>query len=105
METTTDFSKFGSRERHMAKELLQAWEDQGLPEDFESNEVTIMMNTNSGNVFLTNSEFQVAMLADKKLESFYSCAQCGNEGFNDKEEYPFKKYEGFCSSECLTKNQ
>lgn len=96
--TTTDFAQFGNREREMAEELLRAWRVQGLPEDFENDEVTIMMNTQSGNVFLTNSEYQVAMMNGDKLESFYSCPECGNEGFNN--EYPFTENEGYCSPEC-----
>ena len=79
--TTTDFAKFGYREKRMARELLEAMEDQGLPKDFYDNEVTIMMNFNSGNVFITNSEYQVAMLNGDKLEMFYTCFECGNEGF------------------------
>lgn len=43
--------------------------------------ITVMMNQNSGNVFLTNSEFQVAMLADNgTLYSFYSSPYEGKEG-------------------------
>ena len=79
--TTTDFSKFGYREREMAEELLKASRLQGFPEDFEDDETTIMMNMNSGNVFFTNSEFQVAMMNGDDLESFYSCPICGHEGF------------------------
>jgi len=79
--TTTDLSKFGYRELHLAKELLQALEDQGLPKDFNDDGLTIMMNTNSGSVFFTNSDYQVAMLNDDKLESWYTCSNCGNEGF------------------------
>lgn len=81
--TTTDLSKFGSREREMAEELLKAWRTNGLPEDFNDDEVTVMMNMNSGNVFLTNSEFQVAMMNGDDLESFYSCPECGEEGFKE----------------------
>ncbi len=98
--TTTDLSKFGYRERVIARELLEAWEVQGLPKDFEDDEVTIMFNTYSGNVFLTNSEFQVAMMCDGKLESFYSCLQCGNEGFDGENGLEFRKYNGFCSEAC-----
>jgi uncharacterized protein YqgQ len=79
--TTTDLSKFGHREREMAEELLRAWREQGLPKDFYDDEVTVMMNTFSGNVFLTNADYQVAMMNDDKLESFYSCPICGHEGF------------------------
>ena len=78
---TTDFSKFGYSERAMAEELLKAWREQGLPEDFDNDEVTIMFNTHSGNVFLTNSSCHVAMMNDDKLESFYTDFETGEEGF------------------------
>ena len=81
--TTTDLSRFGHREREMAEELLRESRVQGLPDDFEDDEVTIMFNTHSGNVFLTNAEFQVAMMNGDDLESFYSCPNCGEEGFKD----------------------
>ena len=79
--TTTDLAKFGNREKGMAAELLTALADGKLPEDFNDDEVTVMMNMNSGNVFLTNSDFQVAMMNGDTLESFYSCPDCGHEGF------------------------
>lgn len=83
MSTTSDLSKFGWRERRMAAELLTASCDGGFPDDFEDDEVTIMMNLNSGNVFLTNAEYQVAMMNGNKLESWYSCPYCGHEGFKE----------------------
>ena len=43
-----------------------------------------MFNLSSGNVFLANSDFQVAMFNGSKLESFYSCPICGHEGFLDE---------------------
>lgn len=79
--TTTDFAKFGYRERKLAEQLLKAWNEQGLPEDFHEDEVVIIMNTNSGNVFLTNSDFQVAMMNGDRLESFYTDFETGEEGF------------------------
>ena len=79
--TSTDFADFGSRERAMAEELLKASREQGFPEDFDQERVTIMMNMSSGNVFFTNEEYQVAMMNGDKLESFYSCPICGHEGF------------------------
>jgi len=82
--TTTDLSKFGYREIVMAKDLLTAWVDQGLPDDFNDDGVTIMMNCNSGNVFLTNSEYQVAMMNGDDLESFYTTPYGGHEGFKDE---------------------
>lgn len=82
--TTTDFSEFGWRERKMASELLNASINQGFPQDFEDDEVQIMMNKNSGNVFFTNSEYQVAMMNGEDLESFYSLPYGGVEGFADE---------------------
>lgn len=81
--TTTDLTQFGYRERKLAEELLHAWNENGLPEDFHDENVTIMMNQYSGNVFLTNDEFQVAMMNGDSLESFYSCPECGHEGFKE----------------------
>jgi hypothetical protein len=79
--TTTDLTKFGYRERKMAEKLLHAWNEYGLPENFYDDEVTIMMNLDSGNVFLTNSEFQVAMMNGEELEIFYTDPETGEEGF------------------------
>lgn len=82
--TTTDLTKFGYRERKLAEDLLKAWREQGLPEDFYEDEITIMFNTHSGCVFLTNSEYQVAMLNGDKLESFYTDFETGEEGFKNE---------------------
>jgi len=79
--TSTDLSDFGSREREMAEELLKAWREQGLPDDFDDDDVQIMMNFSSGNVFLTNSDCHVAMMNGDKLESFYNLPYGGEEGF------------------------
>jgi hypothetical protein len=84
---THNLSEFGSRERKMTEELLKAWREQGLPDDFYDDETVVAMNKNSGNVFLTNSDYQVAMMNGDKLESFYSCPQCGHEGFLDEMEH------------------
>lgn len=82
--TTTDLSRFGYRELAMLEELLKAMREQGLPEDFYDDEVVPMFNCNSGNVFLTNSDYQTAMLNGDKLESFYWLGYHGNEGFLDE---------------------
>lgn len=81
---TTDLSKFGQRELKMLELLLTAMREKGLPREFEFGEVVPMMNMNHGTVFLSNEHHQVAMLTDEnKLESFYSCSNCGHEGFKD----------------------
>lgn len=78
--TTTDLSEFGFRELHMAANLLKAYASNGL-EGFNHDEVRVMMNKNSGNVFLTNSDCAVGMMNGNTLELFYSCPECGYEGF------------------------
>lgn len=78
---TANLSEFGRRELRMAADLLDALCQQGLPEDMEDGGVSISFNTQSGYVFLTNTDYQVAMLHDGKLERFESCPVCGEEGF------------------------
>lgn len=83
--TTTDLSDFGYRELKELEILLLAMRTQGLPSDFNDDEVVPMFNLKSGNVFLTNSEYQVAMLdSDGKLKSFYWLSYYGYEGFLDE---------------------
>ena len=79
--TTTNLSNFGYRGLEMLEELLRAMREQGLPSDFYDEEVHPMMNQYSGNVFLTNSDFQVAMMNGDSLESFYTLSYHGSEGF------------------------
>ena len=89
MTTTTNLAQFGNRELAEVRDLLDAMLSSGLPSDFSDDEVHPMFNMNSGYVFLTNSDFEVCMLNDGKLESFYSSPYAGLEGFYDdlKEEY------------------
>ena len=78
---TLNLSKFGYRELQLAEELLKAWREQGLPDDFYNEDVTINLNLHSGYVFLSNSEYQVAMMNGDNLESFYHDFETGEEGF------------------------
>ena len=84
---TSDLSRFGPRERGMAARLLTASTEHGFPSDFDDDGVTVMMNTNSGYVFLTNAGCEVAMMNGDRLESFYNCGYCGHEGFADEFEH------------------
>lgn len=77
--TTTNLAEFGYRELDMAGDLLKAIKN-GLPVDFNDNDITVMFNKNSGMVFLTNSDYQVAILNDDELVSFYSTPYEGLEG-------------------------
>ena len=78
--TTTDLSDFGHRELEMLEKLLCAMRTQGLPNDFDDCEVTPVMNQCSGDVFLSNAQYQVAMMNGDKLEAFYTLSS-GKEGF------------------------
>lgn len=79
-DNTTDLADFGMREIKMARDLLDAWLNNGLPADFDFDGVTVMLNPNSGMVFLTNAEFQVAVIENGELVSFYSSPYGGHEG-------------------------
>ncbi len=78
---TEDFAEFGIREIKLLNVLLAAWIEQGLPDDFYNDGVKPALNKQSGYVFLTNSEYQVAMMNGERLESHYSLPHSGDEGF------------------------
>ena len=71
--TTTDF---GYTERKELINLFTAWNEQGLP-DFYNDEITPMMNRNSGSVFLTNADYQTAMMTGQQA------CQLNDEGCNE----------------------
>jgi len=85
---TYDLNDFGARELDMAVELLDKYakavengEDIGL-----STNVRIAMNSNSGDVFLTDDDYNVVMVnpETKQVEKYYTCSNCGFEGFEDE---------------------
>jgi hypothetical protein len=78
---TTNLADFGYSEIKELTKIFNAWMENGLPEDFETHGVHPMFNRNSGHVFLTNSEFQTAMMNGDDLETWYFCHECGHEGF------------------------
>ena len=79
-----------ARERRMVMEILQAWDRAGLPDDFDDSGVKVAFNKSSGNVFLVNEDYQVAMMNGDELESFYTSPYEGTEGFfaDLLDEYP-----------------
>lgn len=80
---THNLADFGARKRHELIELLTAWENSGLPDDFYDDGVVPAFNRSSGYVFLTNSEYPVCMAVDGKLESWYTTPYDGYGGFLD----------------------
>lgn len=99
---TADLSKFGYRELTLASELLTAYIRQGA--ENLNDGVTLNFNTNSGYVFLSDEDFTVYMMNGKDLDQWFSCPQCGNEGF-DYEEYKFSLFGGYCSKQCQEDNE
>jgi hypothetical protein len=79
--TLANLEKMGYREMAEVKDILTAYMEYGVPSDFYNDGATIEFNPNSGYVFLTNSEYQVAMLVGDRLESWYITPYNGHEGF------------------------
>jgi len=85
---TTKLEDFGFIEREALIGILQAWNRNGLPAEFDAWGVTVMFNRDSGCVFLTNDECQTAMITDSimhngTLELWHNCRECGHEGFEE----------------------
>lgn len=101
---TADLSKFGWTELREASRLLSALIDSHMEGCGLVDGITINMNTSSGYVFLSDEEYNVAMINDEtgKLEKFWNCPQCGNEGFLS--DFPFDRHNGFCSEQCEKEN-
>ncbi len=77
---TENLADFGYRELEEGGKLLLAIKN-GLPEDFSDDGIKLAFNRNSGYVFLTNDDYQVAMVDDDgKLYSFYTTPYSGYEG-------------------------
>jgi len=96
---TADFSKFGYRELQLASELLQAYLKQGA--EFLTDGITLNFNINSGFVFLSDEDYNVAMLNGEELEQFFSCPECGTEGFKEEfEDCECKQCREICYGYC-----
>jgi hypothetical protein len=80
--TTTNLADFGYRELSIAGTLLTAYaENPNVCPYFTNDGVQLMMNQHSGNVFLTDSDYNVLMMNEDKLEGFYSSPLSFLEGF------------------------
>lgn len=83
MVNTRDFSNFGFIELKEAAALLTEFVHNDDVRDCFSTGVAVEFNPESGNVFLVDEDFNVAMICDGDLEMFYSCSECGHEGFKE----------------------
>lgn len=84
-ENTRDLSQFGYRELKIAGELLTAYTDEDDKDKTTilSTGVSIEFNPNSGNVFLVDEDYNVAMMNGEFLEDWFTYPNCGHEGFKD----------------------
>ena len=79
-ENTQDLSKFGYVELEESGKLLTAYcNDTNILDDG----VKLEFNPNSGNVFLVDEEFNIAMFNDGELQRWHYCPICGHEGFKE----------------------
>ena len=80
---TEDFAEIMqcSRERHLALNIMKAWNEHGLPDRFCDFGIRLAFNRNSGNVFLVNEDGQVAMMNHDRLEIWHNLPYSGEEGF------------------------
>ena len=93
---TADLSYFGYRELKEAVELLNAYMDSEYEDvNFLGAGLTLNFNTHSGNVFLSDEDYNVAMMSNGKLEQWFWCPYCGHEGF--LEDMPHEPEDGECT--------
>lgn len=78
---TVDLNKFGYRELDLAIKLLKAYREQGAK--FLGEGLTLNFNTHSGNVFLSDEDYNVGLMNGDKLEQWFNCPYCGHEGFKE----------------------
>ena len=78
---TEDLSEFGYREKAMAGELLTAYKGAHDKARFLGDGVKVAFNRHSGCVFLTDEDYNTAMMNGDNLEDWFTCPECGHEGF------------------------
>ena len=100
---TTDISKMDLSE---VTEMLSAYQEENTTRAFKAmwcDDGTIpTLNQESGYCFLTNDEYQVAMMNDGKLSMFISCPECGREDFEQDWTFTQKntQTDSYDSSKC-----
>lgn len=85
-ENTKDLSKFGNRELSILSDLLKAYANgkYASENDTLNEDISYEFNPNSGEVFLVDGDYNVAMLSEDKygntvLENWLNCSNCGKE--------------------------
>lgn len=77
---TKDYSEFGHREKEMARDLLQAYGTNDDKTEYLGQGVEVYFNLHSGYVFLSDEDYNVAIMNGSTLEDFIHCPDCGGEG-------------------------
>ncbi len=83
LDPDRDVNKFNPYERSEAFKLKQAWKTQGLPEKFSDMGAHIRRDKSSGKVLISNKAKQMCMLNEGRIEIYYRCPKCLNEGFKN----------------------
>jgi hypothetical protein len=96
---TTDISKMDLSE---VTPMLTAYQEENTTRAFRAmwcDDGTIpTLNQESGYCFLTNEEYQVAMMNEGKLSMFINCGECGREDFEQDWVWTYK--DNHDSSKC-----
>ena len=119
MVVTEDLAEFGQRELNEAKDLLTAYLENNKTHMFEDDKVRLCFNTHSGNVFLSDENYNVAVVHDKRhliekgrddypeviykkeLVDWLHCPECGDE--SDRYEFEDWVTNGDTAEECCKK--
>jgi len=80
---TSDLSKFTLEQLIEAGVIFNYLIKDGFPKDFDKNGIELVINKDSGFIFLTNSNYEVVMVNHNtgKLENWYTSPNDGREGF------------------------
>ena len=73
-----DFEGWGHMEIKEAMELLELYYKDNR---YDFYPIKIGFNPNSAYVWLEDEDYNVYMELDGKLEQYFNCSECGNEGF------------------------
>lgn len=75
-----NLSEFGIRELKIAGQLLTTYKTSKDKTQFLNDEgVKVFFNNHSGYVFLSDSDYNVAIMNGDNLEDFITCPECGFE--------------------------
>ena len=94
MTVLTDLAKFGTSDLAEAGKLLTTLNTHQDDTKHLGDGVYVCLNTNSGFVFLSDEDYNVAMMSGHQLVDFHNCPNCGNEALA-----PYFRSE-FADSEC-----